>query len=63
MSQPHDLVWPAAALASIAWKSWRGFAYAPPDCAAIVYRWFGNDGPSADAKKLSFRTKCFAHVK
>ena len=34
----------------------RGLSCAPPDCAAIVYRWFGNDGPCALAKKLSNST-------
>ncbi len=32
-----------------------GLSCAPPDCAAIEYRWLGNDGPCALAKKLSNR--------
>ena len=39
----------------------RGLSCAPPDCAAIEYRWFGNDGPCALAKKLSNSTFCSAH--
>ena len=38
-----------------------GLSTAPPDCAAIVYRWFGNDGPWALAKKRSNRTYSLAH--
>ena len=34
----------------------RGLSWAPPEVAAIEYRWFGNDGPCALAKKLSNRT-------
>jgi hypothetical protein len=33
----------------------RGLSRAPPEVAAIEYRWFGNDGPWALAKKLSNR--------
>ena len=53
---PQDLTVPFCADWIIEPKSCRGFWNAPPDCAAIVNRWFGNDGPSADAKKLSART-------
>ena len=41
--------------------SWYTFSCVPPDCAAIVYRWFGNDGPCALAKKLSPSTYDEAH--
>ena len=50
----HPQLYEAAPLRS-------GLSTAPPDCAAIVYRWFGNDGPCALAKNRSNRTYSFAH--
>ena len=41
--------------------SWIGLLWVPPEVAAIVYRWFGNDGPWAEAKKLSDSANSSAH--
>ena len=53
-SQPHDFAFPGGGGTS------SGVSCVPADCAAIENRWFGNDGPIADAKKSSPSTKSFA---
>ena len=54
-SHPHVLKFPRCALDGAA-----GLSTVPPDCAAIVNRWLGNEGPFTEAKKWSPRTNSFA---
>jgi hypothetical protein len=37
-----------------------GLSITPPDCPAMKKKWFGYEGPSADAKKLSDSAYSFA---
>ena len=60
-SQPHALCRPVSRWCRrSSLMSWTGLSWVPPDCAAIVYRWLGNEGPWADAKKSSPRTNRLA---
>src|SRR2546430_5285003 len=54
-SHPHVFKFPRCALDGAA-----GLSTVPPDCAAVVDRWLGDEGPFTEGEKWAPRTNSFA---